>query len=65
MRKKRKKNKEQIAALEAKVNELQCMFNLFLENSSQTENPENHDKILKKYIREITKLKNKIDELSK
>ena len=65
MRKKRKKNKEQIAALEAKVNELQCMFNLFLESSSQTENPENHDKILKKYIREITKLKNKIDELSK
>lgn len=65
MRKKRKKNEAQIAALKAQVNELQIKFELFLENSSQSENPENHDKILKEYIREITKLKKRIDELSK
>ena len=65
MRKKRKKNDAQIAALVARVNELQIKFDLFLENSSQTQDPENHDKILKKYVREITRLKKKIDELSK
>lgn len=64
MGRKRKKNEAQIAILTAQVKELQIKFDLFLENSSQTENPE-HDKILKSYINQITKLKKHITELSK
>ncbi|MBR2704264.1 MAG: hypothetical protein IKE91_02230 [Clostridia bacterium] len=64
MRKKRNIDEKRIAILKAQLNELQAKFDLFLENSSQTENPE-HRRILNDYIRKITKLKNEIDKLSK
>lgn len=64
-RKRQKKNAAQIATLTAKLNALQNQFEIFLENSSVSQDPENHEKNLKKYIQEITRLKDEINRLSK
>lgn len=63
-REKDKAKKERIAALKAAINEAQAEFDLFLENSSQTENP-NHDKELRSHLQRITKLKSQLMALSK
>lgn len=60
----RKKNEAQIAALKSILNERQSEFELFLENSSCTENP-NHERELKEHVRKITELQEKIKMLSK
>lgn len=65
MGRKQKKNEAQIAALNAKINWLQSEFELFLENSSCTQNPENHEKILKDYVQKIMELKGQVKKLSK
>lgn len=63
-REKDKAKKERIAALKAAINDAQAEFDLFLENSSQAENP-NHRKELRMHLQRITDLKSKLAALSK
>ena len=56
--------KERIAALKAAINEAQAEFDLFLENSSQADNP-NHDKELRAHLQRINSLRGKLKNLSK
>lgn len=65
MGKNAKKNEAKIAALNARINALQSEFELFLENSSCTENPDNHEELYKEYVRRIMDLKIKVIRLSK